>query len=633
MDAPPLPALLASLPRQARRALRGRRPPGSPAEAGPIGLAVGLVRCSPDALVAVGRDGVVASWNPAAERLWGAPAAEAVGAPLARLWSLLAADSVGVPRGGEAGRVAAEGVGVPRGGEARLLAGHGPEAATVPSDRAPRAEEVLRAVLAGETVPCGEQERRAADGARVALALVAAPILDARGAVTGAAFTGRDVTAERRVGDELRREAAEQRRRALCDDLTGLPNRRALLERAGEGAGGLALVVVDLDRFHELNEALGHDEADVLLRAVAARLRRAVGPHDLPARIGADRFALLLPAHQHTSNWAQRLAELHEALEAPIEVGGLALRAPATLGLAVATAAACPAGELLARAERALRTARRERVAVAIDDAAAHDAGRRERALAGELPRALSQHELVLHYQPQVELGSGRLVGVEALLRWAHPEHGLLAPGRFLPQIARSAAIREVTLYALEEALAQSARWRRDGLDVEMAVNLSVLNLLDLAIAHDVARLLVRFGVPPDRLKLEITEDVVVTDPARAAAVLAGLRAMGVGLALDDFGTGYSSLAYLRRLPVNEIKIDRSFLATGLQHPGDAAIVRATVDLARHLGLRWVAEGVETERCCEELARLGPGIVQGFHVARPMPAGALRAWARAREGS
>jgi len=318
-------------------------------------------------------------------------------------------------------------------------------------------------------------------------------------------------------------------------------------------------------------------------------------------------------------------AALQDALPAAVSVDDVTVHVDASAGLATGPADGDRAHELLAAAERALRAAKRSRSGLERYDARRLGGPGMSVTLAGEVREALDRDELVLFFQPQVDVATGRVSGAEGLIRWQHPDRGLLGPGAFLPSVERSSLMRTLTVAALGQGLRQARAWRDAGLDLTVSVNLSVLNLLDLGIAHDVARLLAEHGVPPSLLRLEITEDSLMVDPERTAGVLAGLRAMGVELAIDDFGTGYSSLAYLQRLPVTELKIDRAFVTSLATRASDAAIVRSTVDMARNLGLRVVAEGVEDEAALDVLRSLGCDLAQGFHLGRPMPGEELTA--------
>jgi diguanylate cyclase (GGDEF)-like protein len=387
------------------------------------------------------------------------------------------------------------------------------------------------------------------------------------------------------------------------------------------GTGAPATVaVVDVARFHALNDALGRAGGDEVLRSVAGALAAAL-PGAVLGRLEADRFAALLARDPGAGG---RL--LADALET-VQAGGVVLD-ELTLDVDLAAGYAGPDGagtgaeELVGRAERALRTAKARRTGLERYDAERDDIEAIAVPFAAELRGALERDELVMHFQPQLDLATGRIVSAEALVRWAHPERGLLLPGAFLPRVEQAGLMRRITTRALDRALAACRAWRDRGLHVPVAVNLSVLNLLDMEIAYEVARLLGRHALSADHLRLEITEDTLMADPERAGAVLAGLDAMGVDLAIDDFGTGHSSLAYLQRLPVEELKIDRCFVGD-LDHGANAAIVRATIDLGHALGLRVVAEGVEGAGTLAALTGMGCDVAQGFHIGRPVSADAL----------
>jgi len=530
-----------------------------------------IVESSEDAILSTDAAGCITSWNPGAERLYGHPAAWALGRHVSGL---------------------------------------------TPGDRAGEDEGLLLRVLAGGPAQTVETEHLHRDGHRLEISLAISPVRDGAGQVVGASVVSRE------IGSRLRR--------ARTDELTGLPTRQVFVERldaalAGRGAaaGPLGVAVVDIDRFHDLNDALGRDGGDRILQGLAAALARALPPEATLARLGGDQFGVMLqlaPGARDALGPA-----LHAAVPTVIAVDDLTLHVDASSGEARGPADGTRAEELLGAADRALRAAKRTRSGYERYDEGRHGAVGASVTVAGELAGAIDREELRLHFQPQVDLASGRVSGVEALIRWQHPARGLLGPGAFLPGVERSSLMRRVTGFALREALKQAQAWREQGIELAMSVNLSVLNLLDLSIAHDVAEQLAAHGVPPGGLRLEITEDSLMTDPGRAAGVLAGLRAMGVGLSIDDFGTGYSSLSYLQRLPVSELKIDRCFVRDVARSPSDAAIVRATIDMARTLGLRTVAEGVEDEAGLDVLRDLGCDLVQGFHLGRPMPAADLTA--------
>ncbi|MFD3334265.1 putative bifunctional diguanylate cyclase/phosphodiesterase [Streptomyces sp. NPDC058700] len=422
----------------------------------------------------------------------------------------------------------------------------------------------------------------------------------------------------------------------LRDPLTGLPNRQWLLERAwtaleeaeGEGARA-ALVLIDLDRFRSVNDTLGHLAGDRLLLQIADRLRLALPRGAEAARLGGDEFAVLLPIADSTTS-AQRVARhLVAELSSPLDLDGLTLVLEASAGVAVFPDHALDAEGLLRRADVAMYQAKRDRTGVEVYESK-RDSNTPDRlGLLGDLRRALDAGDVELHYQPKVRF-DGQVAGLEALVRWVHPERGKVPPDEFIAIAESSGLMPHLTEYVLETALAQVARWRAQGLDVPVAVNVSPRDVHTPGFAGAVAARLARHGVPAGALQLEITEHVLLEDPQRAADTLNGLTGHGVKMSLDDFGTGYSSLVHLRRLPVSELKIDRSFVARLAVDTEDAEIVRCTVDLAHSLGLLVVAEGVEDDETWERLRDLGCDAVQGWLVAAAMPPGEATAWLLAR---
>jgi diguanylate cyclase (GGDEF)-like protein len=419
---------------------------------------------------------------------------------------------------------------------------------------------------------------------------------------------------------------------ALTDELTGLANRRLFQERLAEELGRdnarLAVAMVDLDRFKELNDTLGHHAGDQLLALLGPRLQAAVGDHGLVARLGGDEFAVLLP-DAGLARAADIGRRIGVALQHPFEIEGLEVVMDASVGAALAPEHGSEPQALLQRADVAMYQAKDARTGFQPYDPSRDRHSRERLTLIAELRRALERDELILHYQPKVDLKTGRVAGVEALVRWQHPVHGLRGPGAFLPHAEHTALMRPLTLHVLETALSQVTQWRIDGLDLHVAVNLAVQNLLDVRTPTQVARLLEHHGLPPSVLTLEVTESLMLHDPQRAGEVLADLAALGVNLALDDFGTGYSSLEHLKRLPVNELKIDKSFVMSMDRDPADRAIVASTAALGRSLGLCVVAEGVESFASASVLAAIGCDLAQGFHYSPPVPADQLPALVRA----
>ncbi|MFF9395035.1 putative bifunctional diguanylate cyclase/phosphodiesterase [Streptomyces griseoluteus] len=422
----------------------------------------------------------------------------------------------------------------------------------------------------------------------------------------------------------------------LLDPLTGLPNRQWLLERIwtalddAERIGARsALMLIDLDRFRSVNDTLGHLAGDRLLLQIADRLQNALPDGAEAARLGGDEFAVLLPVADSTTSATRIARGLVTALGSPLDLDGLTLVLEASAGVAVFPDHALDAEGMLRRADVAMYQAKRDRSGVEAYESK-RDSNTPDRlALLGDLRRALDAHEVQLHYQPKVRF-DGQVAGLEALVRWVHPERGKVPPDEFIAIAESSGLMPHLTEYVLETALAQVARWREQGLRVPVAVNVSPRDVHTPGFAGSVAARLARHGVPAGALQLEITEHVLLEDPQRAADTLAALAGHGVKMSLDDFGTGYSSLVHLRRLPVSELKIDRSFVARLAVDAEDAAIVRCTVDLAHSLGLVVVAEGVEDDETWEHLRDLRCDAVQGWLVAAAMPPEETTAWLQAR---
>ncbi len=449
----------------------------------------------------------------------------------------------------------------------------------------------------------------------------------------------RNVTAQR-LAEQARDDAEERlRHQALYDGLTDLPNRSQFhasvekaLVQARRNREEVAVFMLDLDRFKEINDTLGHAAGDAVLVEVARRLRRITRDEDAIARLGGDEFAVLLP-NSSEADAELVAARVARCLEESIVVDNLPLNIEMSAGLAVYPHDGQDADVLLRRADAAMYFAKSANLPSARYDACRDRRMPSRLALAGELRRALDRRELVLHYQPELELATSEVRAAEALLRWRHPERGLIAPAEFVPLVQESGLIKPLTHYVLDQALAETRRFMLSGHRLRIAVNLAMRNLIDVDLPDDVADLLDRHEVPPELLDLEITESSVVADPRRTRAVLERLSDMGIRLSIDDFGTGYSSLTYLTRLPVDAIKIDRSFVTHMTNSPEDEVIVRSTIDLADNLGKDVVAEGVETEETLARLRALGCDLAQGFFISRPVPPEALESWLAARDGS
>ncbi|MGH9102018.1 MAG: putative bifunctional diguanylate cyclase/phosphodiesterase [Acidimicrobiales bacterium] len=433
-----------------------------------------------------------------------------------------------------------------------------------------------------------------------------------------------------RLLGRLRQEATDREHRALHDPLTALPNRTLFQERANamiaEAAGAtVGVILIDLARFKEVNDTLGHANGDLLLKEVAGRLGRALGRRGVVARLGGDEFAVALPLP--TSAAATQIAEeLQAALRAPFELEELPLEISASAGIALSPLHGDDAATLLQRADVAMYSAKTDHRGIAAYSSEQDHYSPRRLALVGELRQAIDESNLTLHYQPIADLRTAEVVGVEALVRWPHPRHGFLPPDEFIPIAEHTGLIHPLTRLVLDTALSQLARWRALGLNLGIAVNLSARSLTVGGLVEEVSRALERSGVPPASVTLELTESSVMGDMNGTIGTLTRLAELGVALAVDDFGTGYSSLSYLSRLPVDIVKIDKSFVQHMSADAGDAVIVRSTIDLARNLGLRVVAEGVEDRPTWERLRSMEADLAQGYLLAKPLPPARLEEW-------
>jgi diguanylate cyclase (GGDEF)-like protein len=426
------------------------------------------------------------------------------------------------------------------------------------------------------------------------------------------------------------RSLPETKRQAVTDELTGLSNRRlfynqlrSAIEKAERGGGSLAVLMIDLDRFKELNDTLGHHAGDILLKQLGPRLQEVVRDHEALARLGGDEFAVLLPGNQAADSVAERIGA---ALERPFMINGVMVQVEASTGIALYPDHARDADGLLQRADVAMYQAKEEHIGFRFYSPESDQHSPERLMLIGELRQAIHTGQLTLYYQPKVETDGGAVTGVEALVRWRHPTRGLVQPNDFIPMAEQTGVMRPFTLHVLEIATAQCRAWLDAGYDLKMSVNISAANLLDEQFPHDVERLIEKYAVPARYLQLEITENSLMRDIIRATEALEAINGLGAEVSLDDFGTGFSSLSYLKDLAVDELKIDKSFVINMAKDTGDAAIVRSVVDLGRSLGIRVVAEGVEKGESLDELADLGCDLVQGYYLSRPLPAEELERW-------
>jgi diguanylate cyclase (GGDEF)-like protein len=429
--------------------------------------------------------------------------------------------------------------------------------------------------------------------------------------------------------EQLRQELTDKEYQSLHDSLTGLGNRAffhrcvtAALGQAETNGRLVAVMLIDLDRFKEVNDTLGHHTGDRLLKHISSRLANHLREAHI-ARLGGDEFAICLPAVASREEAEQSAQEIRAFVEEPVVLGDITVDVGASVGVALFPDHGRDSSTLLQRADVAMYSAKSDGTGTAIYSPESDSYNPRRLSLAGELRSAIHRGELLVYYQPIANLMTGRIERVEALVRWAHPRHGLIPPDEFVPLAEHTGTIGALTSYVLRQSLEQVRRWQSLELDLGVSVNLSVRVLMDVGLPADVADALAATGVDPRALNLEITESMIMADPKRIIGVLHRLSELGMDLAVDDFGTGYSSLGYLRQLPVSEVKIDKSFVLNLAEQQNDHVIVRSIVDLANNLGLRTVAEGVEDRDSLDRLTELGCNEIQGYLLSRPQPADVL----------
>jgi diguanylate cyclase (GGDEF)-like protein/PAS domain S-box-containing protein len=449
----------------------------------------------------------------------------------------------------------------------------------------------------------------------------------------GRLYIFRDITERAAMLETLQHQAK-------YDSLTDLPNRTYLQEQINAALLAPAswkkntvLLLLDLDRFKEVNDTFGHQQGDQLLLQVSARLRELVSRLPIPAtiaRLGGDEFALLLPmAGEEKALYV--VQNLCRAFEEPFTIMGMLVQIDVSIGVVFSPTHGKDAQTLLRRADIAMYNAKRTHTGYAFYDANADESNPRHLAIVGALRQAITNDALQLYYQPKADAKTGVVRSVEALVRWIHPTYGSIPPDEFIPLAEQMGLIAPLTLWVIKTALQQCQIWRRTGLEMEVAVNLSMWNLRDLTLPDTIGSLLRFYGIPASFFCVELTESAIMTDIHRTIEVLNRLVALGIRVAIDDFGTGYSSLAYIKRLPIHELKIDRSFVQYMATNQVDATIVRSTVALAHHLGLQVVAEGVEDESTCDLLAAMECDTIQGYYLSRPVPTRELELWLKQRD--
>jgi diguanylate cyclase (GGDEF)-like protein/PAS domain S-box-containing protein len=495
---------------------------------------------------------------------------------------------------------------------------------TVPEELLDQAEAIRSELWAGRTWS-GEMLLRRKDGSHVSVLGTATPFFDDRGNLAGMIGVSTDIS-------ERKALEAELERRASHDPLTGLPNRHTLVDRLGQallrtkrGKEGrkVGVLFMDLDGFKTINDSLGHEAGDRLLVTVAERLRKRLRPEDVLARFGGDEFAVLLEEVADASETIRVAQRIAESLREPFTVNDHQVNLSTSVGIALGSAHTKDDPEgMLRNADAAMYKAKEQGLGCyAVFDPAMQTRAQERLELEAELRRALEQGEFVLYYQPEVSLYNGSMVGLEALLRWRHPERGLLKPSAFVPLAEETDVIAPIGRWVLEEACRQAKRWEEEhplASPMTMEVNLSSKQLRRRELARTVEEALTRAGVEAHTLALDITETVLIGASEHNAQALEALKKMGIRLSLDDFGTGYSSLSYLKRLPVDRVKVDRSFVKGLGGNATDTAVVRMIIELCHTLGVEVLAEGVETSEQAALLKDMGCDVGQGYYFARPL---------------
>jgi len=436
------------------------------------------------------------------------------------------------------------------------------------------------------------------------------------------------------VSRRLMAQTDALRHQSTHDGLTGLPNRTLLqqhlaaaMRTAAVSGKSVTLIMMDLNRFKEINNTLGHTFGDALLCAIGQRLQKTLWGRDTVARLGGDEFALLLPVADatHSTRVTDKVLAM---LAEPFVINGVTLEIDASLGIAVYPDDSKDAVELISHADVAMYQAKHTGTPFTRYDPSKDPHSLERLKLTGELRHAIGRDELSLYYQPKIDIPAGKVSGAEALLRWHHPERGLIPPDTFIPLAEQTGSIKALTYWVLDNALSQCARWNAANMPLSISVNLSARVVQDDNLVKEVAAALKRHGVVASQLELEITETAIMEDPTRAMEMLTALSDMGIRLSIDDFGTGYTSMAYLKKLPVDEVKIDKSFVMNMLKDANDAVIVRSIVDLAHNMNYTVVAEGVESRKILEMLSGLSCDIAQGYYFSKPVPVPEFESWYR-----
>jgi diguanylate cyclase (GGDEF)-like protein len=437
--------------------------------------------------------------------------------------------------------------------------------------------------------------------------------------------------------NDLRAQAAAFEKQAMrgttYDTLTGLPNRILLIDRLEQAINTaslerskIAILVVDIDRFKDINDTLGHSTGDRVIKQIAQRLRKIIPEPNTVARLGGDEFGIILKKFGTIEDAAEVVQTIKETLQVPLKLEGVRLDIDASIGITLYPEHGKDAHILLQRADVAMYQAKQKHCGFIMYTTTLDRCNTRRLTLMGELREAIINNELVAYYQPKIDIKTGKIKELEALVRWKHKVHGLVQPDDFIPMAEQTGLIKQLTLWILHESLMQCAKWNDEGFELRVSVNLSANDLMDVEFPETITRILNAHNVSPEKLLLEITESAVMLDPNRALEVLTNLSTLGVRLSVDDFGTGYSSLSYLSKLPVSELKIDKSFVMGMENNSNNTVIVQATIDLGHNLGLEVVAEGVETASSISLLQPLGCDTLQGYYFTKPLSAQEFNTW-------
>ncbi|MBV5328839.1 MAG: bifunctional diguanylate cyclase/phosphodiesterase [Chlorobium sp.] len=422
---------------------------------------------------------------------------------------------------------------------------------------------------------------------------------------------------------------------ATHDQLTDLPNRVLLRDRLDQAIQAslrekgkkLALLLLDLDHIKEVNDTLGHYNGDRLLKQVALRLKETIPrSSDTLARLGGDEFAILLSSISINNDVIIILKKIQNALTSPFVLEGLKIDVQASIGIAIFPDNGRDVDTIMQRADVAMYAAKQGKMGYAIYSTDLDKHSPRRLTLMGEMRQAIDNNELLLYFQPKIDLKTNSITGVEALVRWQHPQHDFMLPDEFIPLAERTGLINQLSIWVLRHAIDQIVKWHNQDISISVAINISPSTLLDHELPDVVTGVLASSGLDPGYITIEITEGSIIKDPERALEILNRLANIGIRISIDDFGTGYSSLAYLKRMPVSEVKIDRSFVKDMLINENDAVIVRSIIELGHNLGMKVVAEGVENKETATRLTELGCDILQGFYLSKPLAAKDFQVW-------